>query len=281
MYNNNYNTMYGNRQGGGMVYNNQYQAPVMTNALTPEQIKELRRSNHQAAIPQVTQLELTRAICTHRDTTRNQFATVDNQDGTATCTICGEVFKPVEYTKEQVDEIVDEFMNVLQTTKMNYLDMSPSAVSEFFKILPLVKRTPELYKQAMDCFAKYDRGNLFNEQGNNNFFGLFSALTSPNMSYGGPMQNPYGNPYGAGPAPHQYGPMGQGPYDPYNMTPQGGYQPPMPNMQYSNDPNLFYAQPNQQQANMCMNNNQQQPNGQQAQVQPSPAKADVKNVLNS
>ena len=271
--NNNYTNptmMYG-VPNQGMVYNNQYQQPLMTNALSPEQIKELRKNCNQAAIPQVTNLELLKAQCTHRDPQKNCFDTRDNGDGTLTCNICGETFRPVGYDKAQVEEVINDTIDILQTTKLNYLDMSPQAVSEFFKMIPLLKRTPELYQQSMNVFAKYDNGSMFSQQGNGNFFNMFSALTSPN--YG--MQ---GGIYGQQPMmmnPQQAAMMQQ-----QQMMAQqqaAMMQQPMMNQQQmmaGGSFNPFYNQPVQQQA---VPNQVATPQPQQA----APAKADVKTVLNS
>lgn len=271
---------YGQQQmNGGMVYNQQYQQPLMTNALTPEQIKELRKNNNTAAIPQVTQVELYKAVCTHRDPQKNTFATVDNGDGTMTCQICGEVIRPVSYTKDQVDALTKDMIDVLQTTKLYYLDMSPNAVAEYFKIIPLLQRSPELYQQALNVFAKYDNGVMFNQQGGGNYFNMFAALTNPGMAMGGmapqmmPQQQMYNQQQMAGMAPQmgmqQQMPMG-------GMAPQMG----MPMQQ-----NAFYAQPNMMQQQMCAAPQQgapmQQPTTPQAAPQPTTGKAEVKAVINA
>ena len=259
------NIVYGPQ--GGMVYNQQYKAPLMTNGLSPEEIKELRKVGNQAAIPQVTQLELSKTKCTHRDPEKNCFTTVDNGDGTVTCTICKETFTPVAYNKEQVSDLVDDIINVLQTTKMNYLDMSPAAVSEFFKMIPLLRRTPELYQQSLNVFNKYDQTQMFNTQGNGNFFNLFSALTSPAMGPG------YAQP-GYYPQP-AYAPQGYPQYTPQPgyPTPQPGYPVPQGYPQ-AGPVNPFYTTPNGQVPNPV-----ETPNP--TQQTPAPGKTEIKNVLNA
>lgn len=262
--------MYGPQ--GGMVYNQNYRTPLMTNALTDEEIKKLRKAANQAAIPQVTTLELAKAKCTHRDPQKNSFATIENGDGTLTCTICGKRFKPVTYSKEQVEELVTDMIDVLQTTKMNYIDMPAQAAAEYFKMIPLLERAPELYQQSVNSFAKYDQDNMFTNQSNGNFFQMLGMLTSPQMgAYNPQMQYQY-----------QYQqPMmqQQQQFDPYSGQPM---QQPMMQQQPMMAPgqSAFYAQPQPQQANMLAPNQPVQPT-QQPQQQPQVGKAEVKNILNA
>ena len=245
----------------GMGYNPQYQVPVMTNALSPEEIKELRKSSATNVIPQITRAELLAAQCTHRDPQKNTFATVPaNQEGYVTCTICGKTFKPTEMSEAQAEAVVNDVIDIAQTAKMNFLDMAPNAVAEYFKMLPLLERLPKIYGQSLNNFNKYDSGMQYQNNPNNNFFNMFSALTSPN-AYMGQQMGGYQQPM-----------MNNG-----FQQPMGGYQQPVPMQQ-----NAFYQQqPNAMQAATAMQ--QQAPNQTQMPQQQVPAsnKPEVKNVINA
>ena len=275
-----YNQMNQAQQSMGMGYNPQYQVPVMTNALSPEEIKELRKSSATNVIPQITRAELLASQCTHRDPQKNTFATVPaNQEGYVTCTICGKTFRPVEMTEAQAEAVVNDVIDIAQTAKMNFLDMAPGAVAEYFKMLPLLERLPKIYGQSLNNFNKYDSGMSYQNNSNNNFFNMLSAITMPNpgMVQGGyPQQQMY----------QQYPPQQM-----YQQYPQQQMYQQYPQQQmYQQQPvpmqqNAFYQQPNAMQSATTIQQqapNQPQVPNQQAQQQPTVAgKPEVKNVINA
>ena len=246
-----YNQMNQAPQTMGMGYNPQYQVPVMTNALSPEEIKELRKSSATNVIPQITRAELLASQCTHRDPQKNTFATVPaNQEGYVTCTICGKTFRPVEMTEAQAEAVVNDVIDIAQTAKMNFLDMAPGAVAEYFKMLPLLERLPKIYGQSLNNFNKYDRGMSYQNNSNNNFFNMLSAITMPNpgmgMVQGGYPQQmyqqyPQQQMYQQQPVPMQQNAFYQ---QPNAMQSATAIQPQVPNQQAPNQPQV----PNQQQA---------------------------------
>ena len=180
-----YPTMY-----GGMVYNQGMKVPLFTNPLTQEQMTALRRNANVSSCPPVTETEYLQAICTHRDPSKGTW-TIEpyGNDGSYRCTICGDIIRPNDYTPEQVKAITEDFLSAMQSAKMNFVDMSDASVIEFFKMIPLIKRMPAIYEQALNVVNKYDSNNMFTNGGNGNMFQLFSAITNPAMAMNPTMMN--------------------------------------------------------------------------------------------
>ena len=258
MYNYNNSMMGMPMMNGGMVYNQNVATPLMTNPLTAEQRKELEKNARTTSCPPVTQTEYFQSICTHRDPSKGAFTIQPDNDGNYYCTICHEKFSPVDYTEEQVKAITEDFLNVLQTTKMNFVDMSDNSVMEFFKMIPLVKRIPALYNQALNVVNKYDNGTMFNQQGNGNIFAMFSALTNPAYAMGAPAYNQMQQPmYGAQPQMYGGQPMYNGGGNPFVSDPQMMQQQMMQQQQMNMQPQM----PN----NVQVPNNQPQTSQQTAE----------------
>ena len=190
MYNNNYNPYVA--QGYQMVP----QKPKNTNPVTKEQLAELRKNGGGLSLVP-TKEEMIQAICTHRDLNTGESRLVQNDDGTVTCTMCGSTFSTLEVDQEQVKEATNVILDILQNTKALYLDIPDQVCSEYFRIIPLVKKIPDLYKVASDNFKQYEGVNPMSYEGSNNIFARYNMLTgptAPQYGYGQPMQyQPYYN----------------------------------------------------------------------------------------
>lgn len=141
---------------GSMYGQNKMVVPQNTQPLTQAEQNELKKKS-PAFTTELTRDELLRSYCTHRN--KDGSTLVENPDGTGTCTICGEtvVFPANGYTKEEVQEIVMKFKNLLNVIKCQYFDIPPQIVKEFFQIMPYVEKVPELYNLAMQNFNSYNR----------------------------------------------------------------------------------------------------------------------------
>ena len=141
---------------GSMYGQNKMVVPQNTQPLTQAEQNELKKKS-PAFTTELTRDELLRSYCTHRN--KDGSTLVENPDGTGTCTICGEtvVFPANGYTKEEVQEIVMKFKNLLNAIKCQYFDIPPQIVKEFFQIMPYVEKVPELYNLAMQNFNSYNR----------------------------------------------------------------------------------------------------------------------------
>lgn len=229
---------------GGNVYQGQPAQPKMTNPLTEEERKALKNNN--AFTLQVTPQELAQAICTHKHPENGNYATVANNDGTVTCSICHRTFDPnavasVDYVKD----VTNSFVNVLETCKLIGLDLGPEVIRGIFQMTPFVEKIPELFKIAQNSFIKYNDGvNTGYNTVSPNTMNMYSQIMT-----GMPMMPPQ-PPMMGGAMP--YAQTAQYPYQPQQQTPIMNPQQmtPYANMQYNMVPNgqsPLYANVAQQQ----------------------------------
>lgn len=181
---NNYpNYAYGQQQYPSMTG---YMYPPMaakaknSQPLTQEQIMKLRR-NINALDMRLTDEDLWRAICTHKEKDTGKSTLVANADGTCTCTICGATFNMVELEKKDVDETVKKMTDILQTIKTIYLDGSEDLFKQFMQIIPLLQKVGLLSERALSNFSMYDTPSNPTVQSSPNYNG-FNALNNIMMN---------------------------------------------------------------------------------------------------
>lgn len=150
--------------------------------LTPEDINMLRKDTEQFSLS-ITNEELKRAMCNHRDL--NRLPSLKPElDGSCTCTICGYNFNVTEeFTQEQVNQACRVMENLLQTIKLMYISLNPETGKEFFQILAFIKKIPKLYEIASNDFKKYEGVYTFNQGIPANTFAIFGSLTTPGAMY--------------------------------------------------------------------------------------------------
>lgn len=245
MMNNQYNQpFYGNvPYNQGVMYNNQPQVK-RTNPLTKEEILSLRTKTPFSLA--VTQDEVSRGICFHVDENGNP-ATITEPDGKTTCTVCGKSWNSNELSAEEVRVATENILSVLQTIKLMYLNFPEQAAREFYQIIPLIEKVPQLYKIAADNFRTFEGQTNGYYNGQPNPFTLFGQIAGGNgygnafqyqqtqpMGYGQPTyQQPMNQPMYGQPAP-AYNPYAQQPANPFDAAsypqPQAptGYAPATP-----------------------------------------------------
>ena len=161
--------------------------PKFNNTLTAEEIKRLQQKGAQFSLS-ITQDEYLRGICNHRTADGTQDALMyDNITGEATCSICGYKFKPVDtsLTPEEIKDAVDNIVDILQTTKLLYIDLPAEAAKEYFQIIPLIGKVPQLFEFAAKNFAKHEY-NAWSY--NNHNMGGIAMLQNLSSMFGGGMQ---------------------------------------------------------------------------------------------
>jgi hypothetical protein len=201
-----------------------------TQPLTPDQIAKLRQNGNGFDL-KVTQEDLWRAACTHKEKD-GRSTLVTEPDGTMRCTICGARFHMCDATKEEVQKATDLLIDMLQTSKTVYLDAPDSLVSNFYQMLALLAKFPDLWERAMQNFAQYDNtGATVNPMGPgySAFNALNNLMTNPYNGYGYGYQQPYmapmpgqgqyQQPYAAPQQAVQYPQYGYG-YQPQGYQPQ-------------------------------------------------------------
>lgn len=203
-----YQQNFGNWNYGG------YQQPQpmekVASTLTPEEMERLKKKSSQFSIT-LTQEEQLRGICNHRSEDGTQDTLVqDPVTGAYRCTTCGYVFHQVssDMTAEELKKAVEQIVDILQTIKLMYLDLPVEAAREYFQIIPLIEKIPQLFEFAAKNFTKHETYNWQYYNGNANIYGMFQNLQ--NMFGGGfqqPMQPQMGAPMGQ-PVPPQQPMMG-------------------------------------------------------------------------
>ena len=152
-----YGYPYGYQQPG---YNYNYtgiQGQKYNNFLSDEEIKALRQKGPEFSLG-LTQDEIIRSGCNHREVGgMKDTLTQDPLTGKYVCTICGEKFNPItDDTEDSVKEITERMVDYLNTIKMMYYDLPASPAREYFQIIPLIKKLPQIYKLAVESFNKHD-----------------------------------------------------------------------------------------------------------------------------
>lgn len=218
------NGMYNNGMGqpmmGGYAYQGmQNPTPKFNNVLTQEQIKQLQQKQQQFSLG-LTEEERLRGICNHRSADGNSDTLVfDPVTGTARCVICGHEFKPIDPDMglDSIRSAADTVVDILQTIKLMYIDLPAEAGAEYFQIIPLIEKIPQLFEFAAKNMAKHE---IYNWQYNGKNMGAVSMFQNlqnmfasgvgfnPNMQpqpmMGGAMPNPA---FMGGMAPQQPQPM--------------------------------------------------------------------------
>lgn len=180
---------------GGYAYQGMAQ-PVQkfNNALTPEQIKKLQQKGEQFSLS-ITEEEWLRGVCNHRNAEGTADTLVfDPLTGEARCTICGYKFRPIEadVSPDEIKQDVERIVDILQTIKLMYIDLPPAAAKEYFQIIPLIGKIPQLFDFAMKNMTKHETYNWQYNNRNMGAINMFNNLQSmfSNGMMGQPMQQP-------------------------------------------------------------------------------------------
>lgn len=239
--------VYGNNAMGmnGGNYNYGGYAPQVkfSNFLTPEQIRSLRQTSQQFSLSLTTE-DIMRGVCNHRNETGDADTLVfDPLTGEATCTTCGYKFRPVEpdISIDEIKDNVDRIVDLLQTVKLMYIDLPAEAATEYFPVIPLLEKLPQLFEYAAKNMNKHELNTWNYNNRNMGAMQMFTNLQSM-FANGGqfmnqpqmqqpqgmyqqqPMMQPQmGNPFGF-PGAGMPQPM---------MQPQMGYMPQMPGYAYT------------------------------------------------
>ena len=170
---------------GGYFYNPQMvqQQPKVMNVLSDEEIKTLQQTANQFSLG-LTEKEMLQAACNHRVADGSHDSLVfDSLTGIARCTICGYEFRPVD-ENTSIEDIKDaslRIVDILQTIKLLYTDLPANAAREYFQIIPLIMKVPQLFEFAAKNFAKHE----FNTwQYNNQNMGGIAMLQNLGAMFG-------------------------------------------------------------------------------------------------
>lgn len=250
MNNNNYQNPYQQQQA---YYNGAYQynpgaTMEWTQPLTQEDRNMLRSQAPEFDVLSIPKEEMVKSRCAHRDPVNKVLTVTDKGDGTYRCTQCGEEFNIVDITEDEAEKYVNTLIDMLQTTKMMYLDLPPATIEQYFQMIPFLKKLPKLYKLAHDTFERATGQSSVGQayMSGNPWFTMGQAVSGVYNGMPGyvPPMNNYQNPYqyqqpqygyqqAPAPAPYGANPFMQGqpvvpaqqnvPFNP-TYTQQYGYQ---------------------------------------------------------
>lgn len=225
-----------------MMYNGvqPQQMPKRNNVLTDEEIKKIQANRTQFTLT-ITEDEHLRAACNHRtaDGMNDALEADPNDPNAVVCKVCGQKFTPImtDSPAEYVESITNEFINLLQTIKIMFVDLPTDAARQFFDIIPLAKKTPELFSIAAKNLAKYENYGVYGYQGQsqsamgllNNFMNMMGSGNGFGFQQAQPIyqQQPM---MGANPAYNAFGYPGASQFQQPMM---GGYQPGTQGFQYN------------------------------------------------
>ena len=183
---------------------NNYRIP---STLTADEIKMLRNQGSTFSLG-LTQEEMLRAVCNHRsEDGLSDTLQFDPVTGIAKCTVCGYEFRPIDPNGdfESLKEDIKRVEDILQTSKLMYVDLPIDAAKEYYPIIGLLEKLPQFVEYAAKNMAKHDNMNYGYNQHNMGAAAMLQNLSnmfsSASMNYQAPQQ-PQMNPgfYGQQPA---------------------------------------------------------------------------------
>lgn len=181
----------GNGNFGSYVYGQPKDGHYTTkqsSTLTEEEYSRLVKQDTAFSLA-LTETDLIKGICNHRTLDGMKDTLVQEIDGSVRCIVCGYRFSPVDpsMTKDDVNEAVGLVTDILQTVKMLFIDMPVEAQREFFQIIPLLGKVPQLFELATRNFSKHENYNAWGYRGANmGTMNMFNMLAGT-LSGGAPM----------------------------------------------------------------------------------------------
>lgn len=179
-------------QGQPMYFGGQPIQPISP-SLTDEEFQFARQSNNNGSPLDlgVDRIDLIRAMCNHRDS-KGQDVVQIKSDGSAWCPICLASWNIEERTKEEVTALIDDVLSLMQIAKWAG-NIPINIIRDFFQIMPLLAKFPDVYDYAMKNFNRMIGGNGI----------LFNTDAMPYAQYnamfpGGSMNYNVVNPFNAG-----------------------------------------------------------------------------------
>ena len=119
------------------------------NALTEEEIKKLESVESKKFDLTISEEDILRSMCTHCRNGESVAYQLNDNTGRCACPICGSIWEPRTATKENVKNLCDELIDYMQTVKWAG-GLASSTVREYFTIIPLLKKFPDLFEHALN-----------------------------------------------------------------------------------------------------------------------------------
>lgn len=205
--------------GQPMVYN-PVPAPQNINALSEEEIKLISQAKPSKLDINISQEDNLRAMCNHKHNGRDMVQMVNDGSNDVFCPICQERWNPAKLTKEEITEVVNTLIAQMQNSKWAG-DLNVALIRDYYPMIPLLKKFPDIYDYAMASFNKYYAQNGYNASNEAAVYAQYNNL----MGYA---PQSYGNYYTQQPT--------------YQQAPVGNYYEQQPSYAQPAQMNGYYAQ---------------------------------------
>ena len=243
----NFNNGFGGYNYGVQPVNyntNVMQQPQFNNALSEEEIKILQNSRPQKLDINISTEDNLRSMCTHKHNGRDMVQRINDGTGDVYCPICGERWNSDQRSKEEIEDCINTLISAMQNSKW-VGDFSPALVRDYYPMIPLLKKYPEIHEYSMQQFNRYFNQNGYNYANEANVYAQFNSLNGfnqpsynyaqPQPVYGQMMAAPvYGQPQQPAPAYGQPATMNNP-----MQAPVYGVNPQAPNNQFVNQANMM------------------------------------------
>lgn len=185
--------------------NNSVMMPNNNNALTSEEIQRLMNHVKPDIFDlNVSELDVLKAFCTHKKDGQDVVQLVQDGSGYLYCPICQETWNGAQVSFEDAQEAVNILLSMMQNAKWTG-EFPANVVREYYSMIPLLKKFPQLYKYANDRVNRmfgqsgYMPANEVNSLAQyNSLFGIPSMGVNPYQQQGYPwaqnQQMMYGQP---------------------------------------------------------------------------------------
>lgn len=133
---------------------NRTPANVYKNSLTDEELKNLQACKTENKMTP-SKIEKIKCRCNHRDVSGVCDSLIIDEKGFAKCKICGAEFKPISSDNDihkLLEETSKNAIDILQTIKIMYPDMPPEISDQYYGMIPLLERLPDLFEIANNNF---------------------------------------------------------------------------------------------------------------------------------
>jgi len=144
--------------------------------LTQEEINHLRSMSGAETLDiKISTDDVLIAKCTHRE--KNGTDSLVNLGGDRwRCTICGQEFNMFNGTVEEVTNAVGTIIDILQTSKSIYRDAPDSLTGQYYQLIPLLKKLPNVFQASLNNFSKYENWQQAPEFTANGYYPGFTAM---------------------------------------------------------------------------------------------------------
>ena len=133
----------------------------MRNLLDEKEIEVLKSSENVTY--KLTSLDLLKGACSHCDSTGHDTLIFNDSTAIARCSICGAEFRPVRDFKDDIDQVINNVVDILESIKIANPDIADyeGAKELFGNLIPRLKKIPNLYNDTAKKFNMPNSKTLY------------------------------------------------------------------------------------------------------------------------